>query len=96
MKNKLSSDSLPCSLPVSSWKPVFLLILTVFVFLLPPIVQAQQKLDINQATLEQIQQLPVSPQMAKALYERIQFKGPFTSIYQLWEIPCMDGDSFKS
>ncbi len=95
MKNKLSSDSLPCCLPVSSWKPVFLLILTVFVFLLSPGVQAQQKLDINQATLEQIQQLPVSPQMAKALYERIQFKGPFTSIYQLWEIPGMDGDSFK-
>ena len=47
-------------------------------------------LDINNATLEQIQKLPVSEEIARKIYERILYKGDFTSIYELKEIEGID------
>lgn len=50
----------------------------------------QNQLDINNASLEEIQKLPVSLEIAQKLYERILYKGDFTSIYQLKEIEGID------
>lgn len=44
------------------------------------------QLDINNAAYEDILRLPVSPAIAERLYERIQYSGPFTSIFQLRDV----------
>ena len=49
----------------------------------------ENQLDINSATLEQIQKLPVTREIAKKLYNRILYKGDFGSIYQLLDIEGM-------
>ncbi|APF20665.1 hypothetical protein Calab_1208 [Caldithrix abyssi DSM 13497] len=73
---------------------LLLVVLMSFCFLTSPGF-AQQKIDLNRATLEQLKALPVSPELAQELYNRVQFKGYFTSIYQLWELPGMDAETFK-
>jgi len=50
----------------------------------------QNQLDINNATFEQIQKLPIPVEIAQLLHERILYKGDFTSIYQLKEIDGID------
>jgi len=50
----------------------------------------QVPLDINNASFEEIQKLPVGPEVAERIYERILYKGDFTSIYQLREIEGID------
>ncbi len=74
-----------------------LLFFTLFVLGLgnSKVVWSQQPLDLNQATFEQIKQLPISEELARAIYERILFKGYFSSIYQLWELPGMDATAFN-
>ena len=46
----------------------------------------ENQLDINNASFEQISLLPIPPEVAERLYQRIEYQGPFTSIYQLREI----------
>lgn len=50
----------------------------------------QNQLDLNNAGLEEIRRLPVPDQVAEKLYERVLYKGFFTSIYQLREIEDID------
>ncbi len=57
--------------------------------------QPVEKLDLNKASYEQIARLPLSPEMAKAIYEHVRFRGYFTSIYQLWDVPGMDAKTFE-
>lgn len=47
-------------------------------------------IDINNVTLEQIQQLPISSEQAQALYDRIYYQGPFLSIYEMGLVPGID------
>jgi DNA uptake protein ComE-like DNA-binding protein len=47
-------------------------------------------LDVNNATFEEIQKLPVPREIAEKIYERILYKGDFTSIYELKEIEGID------
>jgi DNA uptake protein ComE-like DNA-binding protein len=61
-----------------------------------PVLYGQNSLlDINNATLEQIRQLPVSAEQANAIYHRILYEGPFQSVYELLELPEMDIETFK-
>ncbi|MFH1862508.1 MAG: helix-hairpin-helix domain-containing protein [bacterium] len=47
-------------------------------------------LDLNSATLEQIQTLPLSAEQAQALWERLYFQGPLKSLYDLYDLPGFD------
>ncbi len=55
---------------------------------------SENKLDINNATLEEIEKLPVSRDLAKTIYERITYKGPLESIFELNQIPGVTSDMF--
>ena len=56
----------------------------------------QNQLDLNNASLEEIRLLPVKPEIAQKLYERILYKGPFESIYELLEIQGIDQYLFNA
>jgi DNA uptake protein ComE-like DNA-binding protein len=55
----------------------------------------ENQLDLNNASFEEIQLLPVSTDIAKKLYERVLYKGPFESIYELLEIEGIDQELFN-
>ena len=59
-------------------------------FLLAQPYSAQNQLDLNNATFEEIQQLPVSAEIAERIYHRVLYKGDFLSIYELREIEGID------
>ena len=80
---------------VNYLKKLILIIGLLSLFGLPFQVTAQQKIDVNRASWEQIKSLPIPQELARAIYRRVQFKGPFSSIYQLWEIKGMDAQNFK-
>jgi DNA uptake protein ComE-like DNA-binding protein len=46
----------------------------------------ENQLDINNATLEEISALPISENLAKAIYERITYRGYFKSVYDLRKV----------
>jgi len=52
-----------------------------------PCVRAEEPLDLNRATLEEIMKLPVSEESARAIWERKEFRSYFTSVYELRELP---------
>ncbi len=54
----------------------------------------QQRLDINNATLEEIEQLPVSPRLAEEIYNYLTYRGDLKSIYDLKRIKGMDQKTF--
>lgn len=47
---------------------------------------SENQLDINNASYEEIEKLPIPREIAERIYERIQYEGPFTSVFQLREI----------
>lgn len=53
------------------------------------------QLDINNASLGQIEQLPVSPNQAKALYESVTYKAPFRDIYEVLKVKYMDRETWN-
>lgn len=56
---------------------------------------AENQLDLNNATLEQIEQLPVPAPVAQALYERIMYRGYFNSVYDLLQVQGIDQILFE-
>ncbi|HVP57739.1 MAG TPA: helix-hairpin-helix domain-containing protein [bacterium] len=46
--------------------------------------------DLNSATLEEMYDLPISPDMARAIFNYREYRGYFKSIYDLMMIPGMD------
>jgi DNA uptake protein ComE-like DNA-binding protein len=46
----------------------------------------EHKLDLNNATLEEIEQLPIPAQVAKNVFDRITFRGPFMNIYEMRKV----------
>lgn len=78
-------------------KRVLLIFLPLFASLQPVYAQdtlTTGRLDINRATLEEIRLLPVSEELARDIYERILYGGPLASVYELNQLPSMDGPSF--
>jgi DNA uptake protein ComE-like DNA-binding protein len=51
---------------------------------------SDNQLDLNNASFEEILKLPVTSEIAEKLYQRLMFKGDFTSIYDLKEIDGID------
>lgn len=51
---------------------------------------SMEKLDLNRATLVQLHTLPLTEEQINAIYERLIYEGPFTSIYELNELPELD------
>ncbi|MFH1011576.1 MAG: helix-hairpin-helix domain-containing protein [bacterium] len=52
-----------------------------------------EPLDLNRASLEQIKSLPVTDEQALAIYERLTYEGPISSIYELSELPQIDQET---
>jgi len=46
--------------------------------------------DLNSAALEEIMDLPITPEIAQAIYNYREFRGYFKSIYDLMKIPGID------
>jgi len=55
----------------------------------------ENQLDINNATQEDIQLLPVPAEIARALYDRVLYRGYFKSIYELLAIKGLDQELFE-
>lgn len=53
------------------------------------------KLDINNATLAEIERLPISGELARRIYERIQYSGPLESIFELNQIEGVTQELFN-
>ena len=73
--------------------PVFIILTVQGVFAQTDSIPAysyEHQLDINNANLEEIACLPVSDTIARALYDRVTYKGAFQNIYQLREIDGID------
>jgi DNA uptake protein ComE-like DNA-binding protein len=49
---------------------------------------------LNTATLQEIQSLPISPDLAKKIWDYVYYQGPFKSVYELRQIPGMDQVTF--
>ena len=66
-------------------------LLTILIGLLltsiPQSAGAQEPLDLNRATLDEIRRLPISEEAARAIWERKEFRSYFTSVYELRELP---------
>ena len=73
----------------------------VFVMLFLNILYAQntdsvavKQLDINNASLQQIESLPISKDLAKKIYERVFYRGDFKNIYELRQVEGIDQKLF--
>ncbi len=53
------------------------------------------QLDINSASLDQIRELPVSQELARAIFERLKEYGRFSSIYELMQVEGMTSDKLE-
>jgi len=61
-----------------------------FIFLFLSSTLASEPLDLNSATREQIQSLPLSSQQIETLWQRLYFQGPLESMYDLYDLPGFD------
>ncbi|HEY3294663.1 MAG TPA: hypothetical protein VGL38_04455 [bacterium] len=57
---------------------------------------AAEKPDLNSMTAEQIHALPVTQEQADAIWQRLQFEGPFHNIYELRELPEIDATTMAA
>ena len=57
---------------------------------------AATQVNINQASLEEIQQLPLSSEQAQSLYRHVQLHGPVSSIYELQSVQGIDAETFAA
>jgi hypothetical protein len=48
------------------------------------------KVDLNTATLEELMQLPITPQQARDIYEYREYNAIFSNIFELRNIPSID------
>lgn len=55
---------------------------------------AEPQLDLNRATLEEIMKLPISPEDARAIWERKEFHTYFGSVYDLLKVPGITTNEF--
>jgi DNA uptake protein ComE-like DNA-binding protein len=53
-----------------------------------------KRLDLNNASLEEIRLLPITEAQADALYDRVTYKGPFSDIYEIRQLAEIDRDTW--
>ncbi len=56
---------------------------------------AEFPIDLNSATLEEIMQLPIPPEHAKAIYEYREYRSYFKSVYDLMKVPGIDAEELE-
>ncbi len=54
----------------------------------------RSKLDVNNASYEEILNLPIPPEIAEKIYSRITFQGPFKDIFELNQIEGVTPEMF--
>ncbi|NQU66958.1 MAG: hypothetical protein HQ510_03360 [Candidatus Marinimicrobia bacterium] len=64
-----------------------------FLILLSLSFSQTKKLALNSATLDELYDLPISPQLAELLYDYVVYQGPVTNIYDLMILPQMTSES---
>ncbi len=52
------------------------------------------QLDLNNASFEEIQRLPIPAELAWRIYERILYQGPFKNVYELKQVKGMTQEIF--
>jgi len=55
---------------------------------------APDAVELNRATLEEIETLPISPELARAIWEHRTYTDYFTSVYDLFQVPGMTSEAF--
>jgi len=55
---------------------------------------APDAVELNRATLDEIKTLPISAELAKAIWDYRTYTDFFTSVYDLFQVPGMTADSF--
>ena len=78
---------------MKNFKPFWILIF-IFSMLSAGQYTSDHQLDINNASYKEVLQLPVPESLAKAIYERVTFRGPLKSIYDLRTVEGMDQKTF--
>jgi len=71
-------------------------IIAVALFLLVTLRLAAEPLDLNNATRAQVDALPLSPQQANAIWERLVYEGSFKNIYEIGDLPEIDAKTLLS
>ncbi|MCB0282656.1 MAG: helix-hairpin-helix domain-containing protein [Calditrichae bacterium] len=71
-------------------------VLSGFLFAQETIYSSENQLDINNASLEEIQGLPVSADLAQRIYNRLTYRGDFKNIYDLRKIEGIDQALFNT
>jgi hypothetical protein len=66
-----------------------------FLILLSLSFSQTKKLALNSATLDELYDLPISPQLAESLYDYVVYQGPVTNIYDLTVLPEMTSETLK-
>jgi len=56
----------------------------------------EHQLDLNRAGLDQIRQLPISGELAQAIYDFREYRKLFDSIYDLMDVPGMTPEDFAA
>ncbi|MEZ4748208.1 MAG: helix-hairpin-helix domain-containing protein [Calditrichia bacterium] len=56
-------------------------------------ISPDQPLDLNNASFEEILQLPLSRDLAERIYERITYQGPFANIFELRDVQGVDQET---
>lgn len=89
-----------------SWRRLnilFIILFLVWGFTFSPAVDNDEnrhvgsnQLDINNASYEEIARLPIPADLARRIYERILFRGPFKNIFELRQLEGIDQDLFNT
>ncbi|MCF7796930.1 MAG: helix-hairpin-helix domain-containing protein [Lentisphaeria bacterium] len=53
------------------------------------------RVDINNASLDEIMELPITTQQAQALYDRVYYQGPFLSLYEISLVESIDAETLE-
>ena len=57
---------------------------------------APDAVELNRATLEEIETLPISPELARAIWDYRTYTDYFTSVYDLFQVPGMTSEAFAA
>ncbi|MCD4690726.1 helix-hairpin-helix domain-containing protein, partial [bacterium] len=59
-----------------------------------PCVHAGEMIDLNRATLEEIEALPISAEMAETIWRYREYRTFYKSVYDLIDLPGMTMEDF--
>jgi DNA uptake protein ComE-like DNA-binding protein len=80
----------------TSWLRIRVLVLLAVTGVAISAAAAEFPIDLNSATLEEIEQLPISEELARAMYEYREYRAYFESVYDLMKVPGMDARTLEA